>query len=73
MCGQLVETANGPKFVPGQVITLKNGEMKFVPGVTDRNGRFVPGQILDTIAGPTFIPGQICYTGTKVVAKATAV
>lgn len=73
VCGQLVETANGPKFMPGQVITLKNGEMKFVPGVTDRNGRFVPGQILDTIAGPTFIPGQICYTGTKAVAKPTAV
>jgi hypothetical protein len=59
----LVETAYGPKFVPGQVITLKNGEMKFVPGVTDKNGRFVPGQIIDTKAGPTFIPGQICYTG----------
>jgi hypothetical protein len=34
--------------VPGQVITLKNGEMKFVPGITDQNGRFVPGQIIDT-------------------------
>ena len=70
--GQLVETAFGPKFVPGKVITLKSGvrlhpsfkipslliiyflnlthnkEMKFVPGVSDKNGRFVPGQIIDT-------------------------
>lgn len=48
VCGQLVETAYGTKFVPGQVITLKNGEMKFVPGITDTNGRFVPGQIIET-------------------------
>lgn len=49
VCGQLVETSYGTKFVPGQVITLKNGEMKFVPGVTDRStGKFVPGQIIET-------------------------
>jgi hypothetical protein len=39
--------------------------MKFVPGVSDKNGRFVPGQIIDTKSGPTFIPGQVCYTGEK--------
>lgn len=53
------------------MITLKSGEMKFVPGVT-QNGRFVPGQIIDTKAGPTFIPGQICYTGIFHIDKSTS-
>lgn len=38
------------KFVPGQVITLKNGEQKFIPGVNDKNGRFIPGQIIETVS-----------------------
>jgi hypothetical protein len=48
ICGQLVDSLYGPKFVPGKVITLASGLMKFIPGVTDKSGRFVPGQILDT-------------------------
>lgn len=44
------ELLGNVKFVPGQVITLKNGEQKFVPGVTDKNGRFTPGQIIETVS-----------------------
>ena len=39
------------KMFINQVITLKNGEQKFVPGVTDKStGRFVPGQIIETVS-----------------------
>lgn len=36
--------------MPGQVITLKNGEQKFITGVNDKNGRFIPGQIIETVS-----------------------
>lgn len=31
------------------MITLKNGAQKFIPGVNDKNGRFIPGQIIETV------------------------
>lgn len=40
--------------MPGQVITLKNGEQKFITGVNDKNGRFIPGQIIETVSQNLF-------------------
>jgi hypothetical protein len=62
--GQVIKTKSGPRFIPGQVIHTDNG-MKFVPGQiveTDHGAVFVPGQVIDSPDGCKFLPGQVIDT-----------
>lgn len=41
----MIETSEGLKFVPGEVVETQNGS------------KFIPGQTINTPDGPRFIPG----------------
>ncbi|XP_050059981.1 obscurin isoform X6 [Aphis gossypii] len=72
--GQMVQTAYGVEFYPGDQVTLpagkivpgkliRNNGIRFVPGVVVDN-KFIPGQIVVTDRGEQFVPGQVIETQT---------
>ncbi|XP_022174782.1 obscurin-like isoform X6 [Myzus persicae] len=72
--GQMVQTAYGVEFYPGDHVGLpagkivpgkliRNNGIRFVPGVVVNN-KFIPGQIVVTDRGEQFVPGQVIETQT---------
>uniref|UniRef100_A0A2S2PE49 Muscle M-line assembly protein unc-89 n=1 Tax=Schizaphis graminum TaxID=13262 RepID=A0A2S2PE49_SCHGA len=70
--GQMVQTAYGVEFYPGDQAILpagkivpgkliRNNGIRFVPGVVVDN-KFIPGQIVVTDRGEQFVPGQVIET-----------
>ncbi|XP_029346662.1 obscurin isoform X6 [Acyrthosiphon pisum] len=72
--GQMVQTAYGVEFYPGDQVGLpagkivpgkliRNNGIRFVPGVVV-DDKFIPGQIVVTDRGEQFVPGQVIETQT---------
>ncbi|XP_025192239.1 obscurin isoform X4 [Melanaphis sacchari] len=70
--GQMVQTAYGVEFYPGDQAILpagkivpgkliRNNGIRFVPGVVV-DDKFIPGQIVVTDRGEQFVPGQVIET-----------
>lgn len=66
LVGQIVNTENGPTFVPGQTIETMEGVNSYMPGVTvniDDTPTFVAGLIMaNTENEAVFLPGQSIIT-----------
>ncbi|XP_046395310.1 obscurin isoform X4 [Ischnura elegans] len=49
--GQVLETTEGPRFVPGQIVVMEGQEA----GAESEKVHFIPGEVVETSEGPRFV------------------